>query len=102
MLTWVTLSVVSGWLILRAGYRAGDSGSLFFTRLRGARGPRRRFTYREVWLAMGVSAWGWASPWSRCSSPSELRHQKLIATATSASIFFRTIGGTVGRPDGRS
>jgi len=99
MLTWVTLSVVSGWLILRAGYRPlVILGSLFFTL--GFVGLARldvHSSYRAVWLAMGVLGVGLGFTMvTMLLAVQNSVTKRLIATATSASIFFRTIGGTVG------
>jgi len=99
MLTWVALSVVSGWLILRAGYRPlVILGSLFFTLgFVGLAGLDVDSTYREVWLAMGVLGVGLGFTMvTMLLAVQNSVTKKLIATATSASIFFRTIGGTVG------
>jgi len=99
MLTWVTLSVVSGWLILRAGYRPlVILGSIFF--ILGFVGLARLdidSTYRELWIAMGVLGVGLGFTMvTLLLAVQNSVTRKLIATATSASIFFRTIGGTVG------
>jgi MFS family permease len=99
MLTWVTLSVVSGWLILRAGYRPlVILGSLFFTLgFVGLASLDVDSTYRAVWLAMGVLGVGLGFTMvTMLLAVQNSVTKKLIATATSASIFFRTIGGTVG------
>ena len=99
MLTWVTLSVLSGWLILRAGYRPlVILGSIFFTL--GFVGLARLdvdSSYRAVWIAMGVLGAGLGFTMvTMLLAVQNSVTKKLIATATSASIFFRTIGGTVG------
>ncbi len=99
MLTWVTLSAVSGWLILRAGYRPlVILGSLFFTLgFVGLAGLDVDSTHRAVWLAMGVLGVGLGFTMvTMLLAVQNSVTTKLIATATSASIFFRIIGGTVG------
>jgi MFS family permease len=99
MLTWVALSVVSGWLILRAGYRPLTIlGSLFF--LAGFLGLARlnaHSTYVAVWLAMMVMGAGLGFQMvTMLLAVQNSVPRRFIATATSASIFFRTIGGTIG------
>ncbi len=99
MLTWVTLSVVSGWLILRGGYRPlVIAGSIFF--VLGFVGLARldvHSSYRAVWLAMGVLGVGLGFTMvTMLLAVQTSVTKRLIATATAASSFFRTIGGTVG------
>ncbi len=99
MLTWVALSVVSGWIILRAGYRPLTIlGSLIF--VLGFVGLARLdigASYWEVWLYMAVLGVGLGFTMvTMLLAVQNSVTKKLIATATSASIFFRTIGGTVG------
>jgi MFS family permease len=99
MLTWVALSVVSGWLILRAGYRPlAILGSLiFFLGLIGLARLDVSSSYTEIWVAMGVVGVGLGFTMvTMLLAVQNSVPRKFIATATSASIFFRTIGGTVG------
>jgi EmrB/QacA subfamily drug resistance transporter len=99
MLTWVALSVVSGWIILRAGYRPLTIlGSLVFALgFVGLAQLDASSSYTEVWLAMGVLGVGLGFTMvTMLLAVQNSVTRKLIATATSASIFFRTIGGTVG------
>jgi EmrB/QacA subfamily drug resistance transporter len=99
MLTWVTISVVSGWLILRAGYRPliilgtvlFGLGFAWLDRL----GPDA--TYTGLWLAMGVIGAGLGFTMvTMLLGVQNSVPRKLIATGTSATIFFRSIGGTIG------
>ncbi len=99
MLTWVALSVVSGWLILRVGYRPlAILGSIIFTvGFGGLAFLDVRSSYGAVWLAMGVVGVGLGFTMvTMLLAVQNSVPKKFIATATSASIFFRTIGGTVG------
>jgi EmrB/QacA subfamily drug resistance transporter len=99
MLTWVSLSVVSGWLILRVGYRPlVILGSAFFILgFLGLSSLGVQSSYRAVWLAMGVFGMGLGFTMvTMLLAVQNSVTKKLIATATSTSIFFRTIGGTVG------
>jgi EmrB/QacA subfamily drug resistance transporter len=99
MLTWVALSVVSGWLILRVGYRPlVILGSLFFNfGFLGLAILDVDSSYGLVWLVMGVFGMGLGFTMvTLLLAVQNSVTKRLIATATSASIFFRTIGGTVG------
>jgi hypothetical protein len=99
MLTWVTLSALSGWMILKTGYRPLIiTGMTFFTggfvllsRLGADSG------YPAVWLAMGVLGVGMGLTMvTLLLGVQNSVPRKLIATATSTMLFFRTIGGTIG------
>jgi EmrB/QacA subfamily drug resistance transporter len=99
MLSWVLLSVVSGWLILKAGYRPlVITGMVFF-----ALGFAWLETldvdssYTSIWIAMAVLGTGMGfSMVSMLLAVQNSITKKLIATATSTTVFFRTIGGTIG------
>jgi EmrB/QacA subfamily drug resistance transporter len=94
MLTWVTLSVVSGWLFLRVMSRVS---AYLYRRLHGLALLDVDSSYGAVWLAMGVVGVGLGFTMvTMLLAVQNSVPKKLIATATSASIFFRTIGGTVG------
>jgi EmrB/QacA subfamily drug resistance transporter len=99
MLTWVTLSVASGWLILRVGYRPlVILGSAFFIiGFAGLAVLDADSSYGGVWLPMAVLGIGLGFTMvTMLLGVQNSVTKRLIATATSASIFFRTIGGTVG------
>jgi EmrB/QacA subfamily drug resistance transporter len=99
MLSWVALSVVSGWLILRVGYRplAILGSAVFLAGFAGLALLDADSGYAAIWLAMGVVGVGLGFTMvTMLLAVQNSVTKKLIATATSASIFFRTIGGTVG------
>ncbi|MFQ5793209.1 MAG: MFS transporter, partial [Acidobacteriota bacterium] len=99
MLTWVFLSIISGRLMLKTGYRpvvisgmvlfAG--GFLWLSRL----GPAS--TYGDILPAMSLLGAGMGlSMVTILLAVQNTVPRKLMGTATSANLFFRTIGGAVG------
>jgi MFS family permease len=99
MLSWVLLSVVSGWLILKAGYRPLVITGMVFYALGFAWLETLDVdsSYTSIWLAMAVLGIGMGfSMVSMLLAVQNSITKKLIATATSTTVFFRTIGGTIG------
>lgn len=99
MLTWVLLSAVSGWMILKVGYRPlvilgmtfFSGGFVLLSRLGAESG------YPAIWSAMAVLGVGMGLTMvSLLLGVQNSVPRRLIATATSATVFFRTIGGTIG------
>jgi MFS family permease len=99
MLSWVALSIVSGWLILKAGYRPlVILGMAFYTVSFALLGTLDvDSSYTAIWIAMAILGVGMGfSMVTMLLAVQNSITQKLIATATSTTVFFRTIGGTVG------
>ena len=99
MLAWVILSAASGWLILKVGYRPLVVGGMAFLALGFGQllSIGVATSYAEIWIAMGTLGIGMGlSMVTMLLGVQNSVSRHLIATATSGTIFFRTIGGTVG------
>jgi EmrB/QacA subfamily drug resistance transporter len=99
MLTWVALSALSGWLTLTHGYRPLVTTGMIFFGLGFASLHRldAASTLPAVWLSMAVLGVGMGfSMVTTILAVQNSVTRKLVATATSAIYFFRTIGGTIG------
>jgi EmrB/QacA subfamily drug resistance transporter len=99
ILAWVVFSIISGRLILKIGYRplvilgtvCNVVGFIWMSRM-GMEGA-----YRSLLPAMAVLGTGMGfSMVSILLAVQNTVPRKLMGTATSANLFFRTIGGTVG------
>ncbi len=99
MLTWVALSALSGWLTLSLGYRPLVMTGMVFFGLGFASLHRldAASSLPAVWLSMAILGIGMGfSMVTTILAVQNSVSRKLVATATSATYFFRTIGGTVG------
>lgn len=99
LLSWVAFSIISGRLLLRMGYRPSVIGGMFLfvvgflwlSRL----GPQS--TYRDILPSMAVFGAGMGlSMVAILLAVQNIVPRRLMGTATSANLFFRTIGGAVG------
>ena len=99
MLSWVVFSIASGRLILRLGYRpVVITGMVFFAA--GFLGLSRQgveSAYGDLLPSMAVLGVGMGlSMVAILLAVQNTVPRRLLGTATSAQLFFRTIGGTVG------
>ncbi len=99
LLGWVLLSIASGYLILRVGYRpVVISGMVLFTAGFGwLSRTGTESTYGDILPPLAVLGAGMGlSMVAILLAVQNTVPQRLMGTATSANLFFRTIGGTVG------
>lgn len=99
MLGWVLLSIASGRLILKTGYRPAVvsgmvlflGGFLWLTRM------EQGSSYAQILPSMAILGAGMGlSMVAILLAVQNTVPRQLMGTATSANLFFRTIGGTVG------
>jgi MFS family permease len=99
MLGWVFLSIVSGRLLLKLGYRPVIIGGMAFFMAGflglSRMGPASAYADLLPWMAVLGAGMGLAMVAILLAVQNTVPRE-LMGTATSANLFFRTIGGTVG------